>query len=78
MSGKANTACLYTISSCQISTLENEAGSVGWLFEEAYCTAHQCSPLRRKFMECYIIKPAQSFLMKHLVIFDGKSGQQIL
>ena len=32
------------------------------------CTAHQCSPLRQKFMECYIIKPAQSLLMKHLVI----------
>ena len=31
------------------------------------CTARQCSPLRRKFMECYIIKPAQSLLMKHLV-----------
>ena len=33
-----------------------------------YCMAHQCSPLGRKFMECYIIKPAQSLLMKHLVI----------
>ena len=33
-----------------------------------YCTARQCSPLGRKFMECYIIKPAQSLLMKHLVI----------
>ena len=33
-----------------------------------YCTARQCSPLGRKFMECYIIKPAQSHLMKHLVI----------
>ena len=33
-----------------------------------YCTALQCSPFRRKFMECYIIKPAQSLLMKHLVI----------
>ena len=32
------------------------------------CTARQCSPLGRKFMECYIIKPAQSLLMKHLVI----------
>ena len=32
------------------------------------CTARQCSPLRQKFMECYIIKPAQSLLMKHLVI----------
>ena len=33
-----------------------------------YCTARQCSPLRRKFMECYIVKPAQLLLMKHLVI----------
>ena len=32
------------------------------------CAARQCSLLRRKFMECYIIKPAQSLLMKHLVI----------
>ena len=32
------------------------------------CTARQCSPVRRKFMECYIISPAQSLLMKHLVI----------
>ena len=35
---------------------------------DSYCAARQCSPLRRKFMECYIIKPAQSLLMKHLVI----------
>ena len=34
----------------------------------AYCTARQFSPLRRKFMECYIIMPAHSLLMKHLVI----------
>ena len=32
------------------------------------CTARQCSPVGRKFMECYIINPAQSLLMKHLVI----------
>ena len=32
-----------------------------------YCVARQCLPLGRKFMECYIIKPAQSLLMKHLV-----------
>ena len=32
------------------------------------CTARQCLPLRRKFMECYIIKTAQSLLIKHLVI----------
>ena len=34
----------------------------------AYCTARECSPLRRKFMECYIINPALSLLTKHLVI----------
>ena len=33
-----------------------------------YCTARQCSLLRRKFMECSIISPAQSLLMKDLVI----------
>ena len=32
------------------------------------CTARQCSPLRRKFMECSIISPALSLLKKHLVI----------
>ena len=32
------------------------------------CTARQCSPLRRKFMECSINNPALSLLMKHLVI----------
>ena len=32
------------------------------------CTARQCSPLKRKFVECYIINPALSLLMKHLVI----------
>ena len=32
-----------------------------------YCTAHQFSPLRRKFMEFYIINPVLSLLMKHLV-----------
>ena len=33
-----------------------------------YCTARQCSPLRRKFIECYIINPPLSLLMKHLII----------
>ena len=33
-----------------------------------YCTARQCSPLRRKIMECCIITAALSLLMKHLVI----------
>ena len=32
------------------------------------CTARQCSPLRRKFMECSKNNPALSLLMKHLVI----------
>ena len=32
------------------------------------CTARQCSPFRRKFMECSIINPALSLLMKHLVV----------
>ena len=32
------------------------------------CTARQCSPLRRKFIECTIIHPALSLLMKRLVI----------
>ena len=32
------------------------------------CTARQCSPLRRKFMERSIINSALSLLMKHLVI----------
>ena len=32
------------------------------------CTARQCSPLRRTFMECSISNPALSLLMKHLVI----------
>ena len=33
-----------------------------------YCTARQCSPLWRKFMEFSINSPALSLLMKHLVI----------
>ena len=33
-----------------------------------YCTARQCSPLRRIFMECSINNPALSLFMKHLVI----------
>ena len=33
-----------------------------------YCSVRQCSPLRRKFMECSINNPVLSLLMKHLVI----------
>ena len=32
------------------------------------CMARQSSPLRRKFMECFINNPALLLLMKHLVI----------
>ena len=32
------------------------------------CTARQCSPFRGKSMECSIINPALSLLMKRLVI----------
>ena len=32
------------------------------------CTARQCSPLRRKCLECSINNPALSLLIKHLVI----------
>ena len=38
------------------------------IFSSKNCTARQCSPLRRKFMECSINNPALSLLMKHLVI----------
>ena len=38
------------------------------LLEAKNCTAHQCLPLRRKFMKCSINSPALSLLMKHLVI----------
>ena len=34
----------------------------------SHCTARQCSPLWRKFMEYSINSPALSLLMKHLVI----------
>ena len=32
------------------------------------CMALQCLPLRQKFMECSVINPALSLLMKHLDI----------
>ena len=41
---------------------------VNFKFLSLYCMACQCSPLRGKFMECSIISPALSLLMKHLVI----------
>ena len=34
----------------------------------AYCTARECWPLRRKFIECSVNSPALSLLIKHLVI----------
>ena len=36
-------------------------------------TARQCSPLRRKFLECSINNPVLSLLMKHLVILSAIS-----
>ena len=42
--------------------------SGGSLVIYGYCTARQCSPLRRKIMKCSINSPARSLLMKHLVI----------
>ena len=39
-----------------------------YLPKKVNCTARQCSPLRRKFMECSINNLALLLLMKHLVI----------
>ena len=38
-----------------------------WYHWFRYCTARQCSPLRRKIMECSINNLALSLLRKHLV-----------
>ena len=40
----------------------------GFTFVGSNCTARQCSPLWRKFMECSINSPALSLLMKPQVI----------
>ena len=38
-------------------------------YNACICLLHgQCSPLRRKFMECSINNPTLTLLMKHLVI----------
>ena len=42
--------------------------NLGHAFSQDNCMARQCSPLRRKFIECSINSPALSLLMKHLVI----------
>ena len=52
---------------CAMASI-NRSVNIDFKSNDLYCTARQCSPIRRKFMECYIIKPAQSLLMKHLVI----------
>ena len=36
--------------------------------EPFHCTAHQCTPLWGKFMECSIFNPALPLLVKHPVI----------
>ena len=65
----------YTVASCSHHSMLGKYP--GWFVTThhyiapllfPYCTARQCSPLGRKFMECYIIKPAQSLLMIRLVI----------
>ena len=52
------------------STLLFSVGEQSWhcVTGQVNCTALQCSPLGRNFMECSIIKPAPSLLMKQLVI----------
>ena len=45
----------------------NHILSLWYPIKPKFCTARQCSPLRRKFMECPIINPALSLLMNHLV-----------
>ena len=54
--------CIYII---QITHIEHK-GFKNYLkiISNHHCTARQCSPLRRKFMECAIINPALSLLMK--------------
>ena len=56
---------------CQITFMffvSHRAFSVLLKIRNCYCTARQCSPLRRKFMECSIDNPALLLLIKHLVI----------
>ena len=50
---------IFTMSVTKVNCQQNQ---------HLYCMARQCSSLRRKFMECSIIHPALSLLMKHLVI----------
>ena len=42
--------------------------------DHEYCMARQCAPLRRKLMECPLINPTLSLLMKHLVIGQHQKG----
>ena len=41
------------------------------------CTARQCLPLRRKFMERSITNPALSLLLKHLVIGQHQNAPNL-
>ena len=50
------------------SSIAFDETSSYWSAPKNNCTACECSPLRQKFMECSIINPALSILMKHLVI----------
>ena len=62
---RVNLVCLYLFvhSYCNLMLTTNMVANV---INVNQC--HQCSPLRQKFMECSINNPAQSLLMKHLVI----------
>ena len=62
---------LTTVPLCILSLISltfPELQIYGVYFFMDNCKACQCSPLRRKFMECSIINPALLLLMKHLVI----------
>ena len=69
---RAKFLCCYfpfpIFSDRQSLKIENENNSIKTYSIPQNCTARQCSPLRRKFMECSINNPALSLLMKHLVI----------
>ena len=56
-----------------------------FLFFRIYCTARQCSPLGRKFMECYINKASQAIQSPRTVplfllvsLLDGYSFPNVL
>ena len=64
-------AKIYDLLYNPASSIDFDETSSYWSAPNSFfvdCTAHQCLPLRRKFMVCSIIQLARSILMKHLVI----------